>query len=168
MQLLAPEEAAGVAAHVDECPACQAELRTLTGFLGLPEEAVEEGPSPLAALKEVVLQWTAPLVRPSGLALAGVRGAVPRAQTFAAAHLWLAVTVEEAENGRKKLLALITREDGYPLEHGTAWLSQANRLFTGGRVDARGNLVISDLEPGVYDLGIQCDGTRVWVQGVSV
>jgi hypothetical protein len=169
MNLLSPAETSAVRVHVQECPACQAELHTLEEFSAAPdgEAEAEEAPGLVARTREIVLQWLSPVQQP-GVALAGVRGSASRAQTFTAAHLWLAVTVQDGDNGRRNLLALVTREDGYPLENGTAWLSQEHRLFTGGRVDPRGNLVISGLEPGVYDLGIQCDGTRVWVRGVSV
>jgi hypothetical protein len=166
MALLATDQMTMVGAHVNTCPHCQAELKQLTAFLA------DESPSlgdQLESIREVVVEWGRSILSPQpGMALAGIRGGQGRAQTFTAAHLWLAVTVQEAENGRKNLLALVTREDGYPLEHGTAWLSQENRLFSGGRIDNAGNLVIADLEPGDYDLGIQCDGTRVWVRGVSV
>ncbi|HLN62283.1 MAG TPA: hypothetical protein VK464_12090 [Symbiobacteriaceae bacterium] len=165
MNLLAPDLAAQIQFHIQQCPVCEAEVAQLQGFLAADDEP--ETNSLWDEVKEIVLQWVQPVATP-GLALAGIRGAVPRAQTFTADHLWLAITVQESEGGKKDLLALVTREDGYPLEHGTAWLSQENRLSMGGRVDARGNLVIPSLEPGVYDLGIQCDGVRVWVRGVSV
>ena len=163
MHLLAPAEADKVAAHLSACPACQQEVDQLREFWEMADDV-----SLLGEIQEFVLQWLAPVAPAPGPALAGIRGAAVRAQTFTAAHLWLAVTVQEGDRGRKNLLALVTREDGYPLEHGTAWLCQENRLLSGGRVDTRGNLVIADLEPGTYDLGIQCDGTRVWVRGVSV
>lgn len=168
MNLLAPDVAGMVSAHVSGCPLCQQELSDLKAYLEVTEadeSPAEQRPSLLDEVKEIVLQWMLPSPMPM---LAGVRGAMPRAQTFSAAHLWLAVTVQEAEDGRKNLLALVTREDGFPLDHGTAWLSQEHRLFMGGRVDPRGNLVVSGLEAGTYDLGIQCDGTRIWIRGVSV
>jgi len=163
MNLLTPAEAETVAVHLRACPACRAEVEQLREFWDTADEQ-----SPWEAIKELIFHWITPPVRQPELALAGIRGTMTRAQTFSAEHLWLAVTVQEGERGRKNLLALVTREDGYPLEHGSAWLSQENRLFSGGRVDSHGNLVISDLEPGTYDLGIQCDGTRIWVRGVSV
>lgn len=163
MDLLPPADADRVAVHLRACPTCREELALLREFWASSDDV-----SPWEEIKEVVLHWLSPAMPQPAPALAGFRGALPRAQTFSAAHLWLAVTVQEGDRGRKNLLALVTREDGYPLEHGTAWLSQENRLFSGGRVDGRGNLVIADLEPGTYDLGIQCDGTRVWVRGVSV
>ncbi|HWI60675.1 MAG TPA: hypothetical protein VNT75_02420 [Symbiobacteriaceae bacterium] len=162
MNLLSPAEADHVAAHLRVCPACKDEVAQLRDFWETADDA-----SPWEEIKEFVLQWLTPAPMP-GLALAGIRGAVPTAQTFSAGHLWMAVTVQDADRGRRNLLALVTREDGYPLEHGTAWLCQENRLFSGGRVDTHGNLVIESLEPGTYDLGIQCDGTRVWIRGVSV
>jgi anti-sigma factor RsiW len=166
MGLLPPPDAAEVAAHLRTCPACRHEAEQLRSFWA---ETGDTETSLWAELKEVVLQWVTPTAPMGGPALAGIRGAAAaRAQTFTAAHLWLAVTVQESQSGKKNLLALVTREDGYPLEHGTAWLSQENRLLSGGRVDPNGNLVIADLDPGMYDLGIQCDGTRVWVRGVSV
>lgn len=163
MNLLPPAEAEAVAVHMRSCPACREEINQLREFWETAEDV-----SPWEEIKEIVVNWLQPTTMPAGLALAGIRGTATRAQTFSAAHLWLAVTVQEGDRGRKNLLALVTREDGYPLEHGTAWLSQENRLFSGGRVDDHGNLMIKDLEPGTYDLGIQCDGTRVWVRGVSV
>jgi|GEM_PF-3629732 len=164
MNLLAPAEAERVTQHIRGCPACREEVSQLTAFWETADDT-----NPWEEIKEIVLDWLSPMIPQPGLALAGMRGAaMTRAQTFSAAHLWLAVTVQEGDRGRKNLLALVTREDGYPLEHGTAWLSQEDRLFSGGRVDAHGNLIIADLEPGTYDLGIQCDGTRVWVRGVSV
>lgn len=163
MDLLLPTEADRVAAHLRACPACRAEVDQLRDFWEMAD-----GVGPLQEIKEFVLNWLTSAVAAPGPALGGIRGAAVRAQTFTAAHLWLAVTVQDGERGRRNLLALVTREDGYPLERGTAWLCQENKLFSGGRVDARGNLVIADLEPGTYDLGIQCDGTRVWVRGVSV
>jgi hypothetical protein len=164
MGLLAPPEAAEVAAHLRACPACRDEVEQLRTFWAETGET-----NRWQEIKEVVIQWVTPAAPMGGPALAGVRGAATaRAQTFSAAHLWLAVTVQESQKGKKNLLALVTRDDGYPLEHGTAWLSQENRLLSGGRVDPNGNLVIADLDPGTYDLGIQCDGTRVWVRGVSV
>lgn len=157
MNLLPAGQAAEVAAHVAGCLHCRAELGQLEDFW-----AQEEPPG----IVEVILEWGRSLVQPAP-ALA-FRGMAARAQTFDAGHLWLAVTVQQGEQGRKDLLALITREDGYPLEHGTAWLCSGTRLLQGGRVDGAGNLVIPGLEPGEYDLGIQCDGTRVWVRGVVV
>ncbi|HYG60342.1 MAG TPA: zf-HC2 domain-containing protein [Symbiobacteriaceae bacterium] len=164
MNLLDPAEADAVARHVEGCPACQEEVSQFEAFAEKHEE-----PSLLEEIREIVLEWLAPPQGEAVPALAGFRGSdVARTQTFTAGHLWLAVTVQEGGPGRRNLLALVTREDGYPLEHGTAWLSRENRLFSGGRVDPYGNLVISDLESGTYDLGIQCDGTRIWVRGVSV
>ena len=59
--------------------------------------------------------------------------------------------------------------DGWNLIQEGPNASVADRTYVhGGRVDVRGNLVISGIEPGTYDLGIQCDGTRVWIRGVSV
>lgn len=165
MDLLSPAEAGAVAEHLRTCAACRDEVAELRTFWAEADADV----SLWDGIKEVVLQWVTPAVPQGGLSVAGIRGAaMARAQTFSAAHLWLAVTVQESDRGKKNLLALVTREDGYPLEHGTAWLSQENRLFSGGRVDPHGNLVIADLDPGTYDLGIQCDGTRVWIRGVSV
>ena len=164
MKLLPSEEAASIAAHLERCPHCVHEVHQLDQFLD-PSDAVPL----LEEIREIVLEWGRNLLAPRpGLALAGVRGSAVRAQTFSAAHLWLALTVQEAEDGGRNLLALVTREDGCPLEHGSAWLSQENRLIMGGRIDAFGNLVIAGVQPGQYDLGIQCDGTRVWIRGVSV
>lgn len=163
MSLLSSKEESAVHAHVLACPHCRAELVMLNDFLSEPDRAEES-----EGLFEVIVEWGRNLVQRPGLALAGIRGVASRVQTFTAAHLWLAVTVEGSENGRRKLMALVTREDGYPLEHGSAWLSQENRLAMGGKIDSFGNLVIDGLEPGEYDLGIQCDGTRVWIRGVSV
>ncbi len=164
MGLLTEEEAAPIAAHVELCPQCQDELVGLKRFLddadGLDQES---------ELQEVIVEWERPLVGSHpGLSSTGLRGSVTRARTFNAAHLWLAVTVQEGDDGRKHLLALVTRESGEQLEHGTAWLCRENQLIMGGRVDARGNVEIRDIEPGEYDLGIQCDGTRVWIRGVKV
>lgn len=163
LNLLSSAEEVVVHEHVQTCPHCRRELAMLDGFLSEPDNVAESD-----GLLEVVVEWGRNLMQRPGLAPAGVRGVASRVQTFTAGHLWLAITVEGAENGRKKLLALVTREDGYPLEHGSAWLSQENRLAMGGKIDPYGNLVIDGLEPGEYDLGIQCDGTRVWIRGVSV
>lgn len=164
MNLLEPEEAAGVALHVERCQACRDEVSQFESFSADADQS-----SLLDEIKEIVLDWLTPAQGQLTPALAGFRGTeVARTQTFSAGHLWLAVTVQEGTPGRRNLLALVTREDGYPLEHGTAWLHRENQLFTGGKVDPYGNLIISDLESGTYDLGIQCDGTRVWVRGVSV
>jgi hypothetical protein len=165
MNLLPPDQAADIHDHVLHCAVCRDEVQQLEAFLAADDEP--ESVSLWDEVKEIVLQWVQPIATPQ-LALAGIRGVMPRAQTFTAEHLWLAVTVQERQDGKKDLLALVTRADGYPLEHGTAWLSQENRLSMGGRVDVRGNLVIENLSPGQYDLGIQCDGVRVWVRGVSV
>lgn len=165
MGLLEPGQAAGVGQHVRACPLCRQELQQMVAFMEGPETLA----STIETIREVALQWGRSALQPShGLALAGVRGGHGRARTFAADHLWLAVTIQEGDNGNKNLLALVTRSDGYPLEHGIAWLSRQNQLLSGGRVDEAGNLVITDIPPGEYDLGIQCDGTRVWVRGVSV
>jgi hypothetical protein len=164
--LLDPAEAAVVERHATDCPHCQVELQALDAFLGDELDTA----SLLDGLKEIVLVWGRSLASGAGLRPAfGIRGsAALRAQTFTAGHLWLAVTIQPDEDGHKKLLALVTREDGYPLEHGTAWLSREGRSVAGGRVDADGNLVIGAIAEGEYDLAIQCDGTRVWVRGVSV
>jgi hypothetical protein len=163
MGLLPRQQMQAVGQHVEQCPHCQLELAQLSQFLMTEEKPL------LEEITTIVLEWAKGLLpRPSGLALAGMRGGAGRGRTFTAAHLWLAVVVQERMDDRRDLLALVTHQDGYPLDGGDAWLSQGLRICARGQIDGHGNVVLVAVEPGLYDLHVQTKGTRVTVCGIEL
>jgi hypothetical protein len=163
MALLPRTTMQAIGAHLERCSVCQAELQELTQFL------TEDQRSPLGQMIDVIVQWGRGLTTGhQGAALPGIRGDAGGGQTFEAGDLWLTVKVREREDGLRDLLGLVTSADGSQLPAGVAWVHQDGRYCAGATLDAKGNLVITGLPPGEYDLSVEYAEIRVCVRGVTL
>jgi hypothetical protein len=157
---------ARVASHIGHCPHCRRELAQLDDYLD--SLAAELEPS----LAERVKVLIARLVRGGGgpilgLAPAGVRGDDDRSLIYEAGDLQLALEIlPSAERpGSSELFGLISGGDtaGMRVE-----LRRDGLLASTAEVDPAGNVVITDLPPGSYELTLRGPGLEVQVRDLRI
>lgn len=168
LDLLDPQGALAVRAHVAVCPHCTAELDELrTALGGDPLAELATGPGLLTRL--VMRLVPAP---GQGLAFAGVRGAGSATRTYEADHLTTTLTVEpEPERGRRRwsLAGLVLHEGGEQLPAGIAVrVVRAGTVAAEATLDDLGNFVIGGLEDGIYDLELDLPDRVLAVEGLEI
>lgn len=168
LDLLDPQEALTVRAHVAVCPHCTAELDELrTALGGDPLAELAAGPGLLTRL--VMRLVPAP---GQGLAFAGVRGVGSTTRTYEAGQLTTTLTVEpEAERGRRRwsLAGLVLHDSGEQLPAGLpVRVVRAGAVAAEATLDDLGNFVIGGLEDGVYDLELDLPDRVLAVEGLEI
>jgi hypothetical protein len=170
--------AAGITHHLEEdrCPHCAREIALLQSFLG--DLAPEAGPGPVEAAVERVhvaigrlVSGARNLFRPAqpGFepAYAGVRGGGGEPAVFEAEGVRVVVDAQQDAGATDRfiLLGLITGVDpaGW-----TAHLWQGGRLIAAVPVDEGGNLTVSDLAPGGYELVLSGPGQEIYIEELAI
>ena len=165
--LLSQEQAGAVGRHLAECPHCSREVAQLRSYLGDLAPDVEF--NPLERVRILVAELVrgiqnlgpTPAFAPSP-AFAGLRGDEedgPR--VYQAEEYQVAVEIQRdaQRQDRFSLLVLVSGGDASGLE---AQLWQEDLLISAVAVDELGNLYISNLAPGRYELLLS--GRKVEVQ----
>ncbi len=169
MQLLTGEPESTVRMHLADCPFCAAELTTLREVLR--SDPFEQPAAGFGALKRLIARLLpAPAPR---LGLAGVRGvAVSGARTYRAGDISVSISLQDtiSKAGRQwMLLVLVLNEEGESIPSGTMTrLMQGASLLAEEQLDEWGNVVISDIPEGVYDLEVLLPAAIVVVEGIVV
>jgi hypothetical protein len=151
--------------HLMECPHCRREIEQLRGYLSGLSQDIEY------SLGEQVKIWIARrLPAPGGPALApafGVRGEQENVLRYQAGSVELTLEIQEdpQKAGLKVLLGLVT---GMETDGLRAFAWQAGKLAAQAPVDELGNLIVSGLSAGVYDLILSGGPVEIHVQEVTI
>jgi hypothetical protein len=169
---LQPDKAEAIRQHLAECPHCAQEVAQLQAYLG------ELAPDLAYSLSERIQVWVARLLAGGaelasprtgalGPALAGLRGETSGPYIYQAHDVQIVLEVQEdAEHtGCVVLLGLVTGIDPGGLE---AHLWRAGSRVATQEVDELGNLALSGLEPGQYELILAGPEVEIHIQQVQV
>jgi hypothetical protein len=166
--LVATAQAVAIAQHVLECPHCQREVAVMREYL---KDDLE--PSLEAGLTKRVKVMIARLVgggQSWGLSpipgAVGIRGGDegPRIYQVAGVQIALEVQDDASAPGCKVVLGLVTGLDSAGLR---ITLRQADRIVATTSVDNAGNFVISQLNPGHYQLILTRPEVEIHVQSLE-
>lgn len=154
--LLPADQASTMRAHIDSCPHCQSELRTLTAYMSDLSATIPESPGVIARARSLVAQ----LIRGSAaggpalplLAPIGMRGSMGAPLVYQAEHLQLTLMVEDAASGSPALRDLVGLVTGGPGRVTQAQLLQGDALVAEQAIDPGGNLILGEIAPGKYRL----------------
>jgi hypothetical protein len=164
--------------HLEDCPHCQAELATLRSYLKEVAADIEYHAA------EQIKIWVAKRLPHGGhtgntalLAQSfAVRGTIgDDLQRFTAGEdvegatsieLALNTQTDPQQPGRKTLFGLLVGADLPAPLVATLW--QEGEQVAHCEVDSFGNLVLSGLAPGLYDLVLTGEGLEIHFQGVKV
>lgn len=168
--LLSPQEAHAVGAHLALCPHCTGELAALRAG----SEARGERPSAASVVRTTAARILARLVpAPAPLLAAGIRGEEEHgSRVYEAAGLTLFIAEEPTSAGGVRHWELF----GLALaEHGEgAATGSAVRLLRNGQVaqetalDGLGNFVFEGLEAGSYELELDIAGAIIAIADFAV
>ncbi len=169
LDLLAPQRAIEVRAHLAACLHCAGELTTLQDALRddpLAEQIMQPG-----ILRKLVAHLVSSL--PRGLAPAGVRGMADSAMlTYMAGSVTVSLTIEAEGSGtaqRWVMLGLVLDErDGEQPVAGVARLSMGGLPAGEVELDELGNLAFTDLAAGMYDLELTLADRLIEIPDVPV
>lgn len=156
LEVLGAEARVRIAAHVQRCPHCTDELRTLRDFLAW------EPPAPEPGLVERGRQRLAlVLAPPPQTAMAGLRGAeAADNRTYQAADITVSLSLAFDRRRRASdLLGLIWRESAGPetLAGRTVTLTAAEGASQTTAIDELGNFAFESVAPGTYRLEVALD-----------
>jgi hypothetical protein len=160
MRLLTAHEQLVIARHVRTCPHCQRELEMLAGET--------TAPSLLTRLRRSAEAIQAVLAPPLAAA-SGLRGGAP-IQRFQTEALEIHISVMEGHRrGRRTVMGrLHPRDERHPPVAGTeVWLLRGEQAWA-APVEADGAFTFEDVEPGTYDLGVECGGEAIIAEGIQV
>lgn len=169
LDLLDPQDALAVRAHLALCPHCTGELATLQSALrGNPLEDLAPRPSLLERIVARLLS-----VPDLQGAYAGVRGADnSTTRTYEADGLTISLTIETKRIGAERrwtLLGLVIDEVGDQLPAGgTIRLLRDGRVLAEAALDEVGNLVFDGLEAGTYNLELALAGRVIAIEAIEV
>jgi hypothetical protein len=163
-----PDEQAGVIhRHLEDCPRCRAELKIIENYFDDLKPEIEY------SLGERVRIWIARLMPQPGAELAfGVRGEADSnmlryqiGEGENTGELVIEVQEDAAHRGRKTMIGLLTGINGEGMQ---ASLWQNGQALTETGVDAFGNLALTNLLPGTYDLLIRGGEIEIYAQNLKV
>jgi len=160
--LLPEERASETARHVAECPHCARELAQLREYLATL--APHSEPTPLEQVKVLFAELVHGL-RNAGRALQpapayALRGEASEPLLYQAgdAQISIEVQADTAHPGRRLLLGFVI---GLPAAGLQACLTQQDQPIATVPVDELGNLTISNLAPGTYQLVLRSPTAEV-------
>jgi hypothetical protein len=167
MGSLPAEQNSVIHSHLEDCPRCKSELKLMENYFNDLKPDIEY------SLGERVRIWIAQLLPQAGAELAfGVRGEEnssllryqigDREET---GELVIEVQEDAAHLGRKTILGLLTGINGEGMQ---ASLWQNGQAVTETSLDAFGNLALTNLLPGVYDLLIRGGEIEIYAQNLKV
>lgn len=153
--------------HLDECPHCMAEVRTLQGFMEDVSRELELG------LSDQVRVWIAermPNLSGGGTLTPafGLRGDEQSGPLFyqaGEAQLTLEIQDDPNQPDRKSLLGLVIGVEPSELQ---ASLFLANQLVQSSSVDELGNFGFDLLETGSYELIINAPDVEIQVANIQI
>lgn len=162
--------------HLEQCPHCAAEVEAIGRYLDAVSDDLEAGL--LERVKVLVARLisgasdagrggadTGPLF--GAPALAGVRGGDQEPLVYEAGEIQVSLEVQaDGERaGRRTILGLILGDEAGDWR---AHLWQEGERVAEADVDDLGNFILSDLEPGSYDLILGGPDVEVHVQDLAV
>jgi hypothetical protein len=165
--LLSTPRTQQIRSHLAECRHCREELAQLQSFLKSVEPDLE------TSLVERVRVWLAELLPPgaaSGPAPAlafGLRGDDSGVHFYQAGETQITLEVQDDPNtpGRKILVGLILGEEAAELQ---AHLWRQDQAIASASVDELGNLTLSGLEPGQYDIFLSGPDVEIQIKDLEV
>ncbi|HSF79848.1 MAG TPA: hypothetical protein VLA49_01360 [Anaerolineales bacterium] len=149
--------------HLKDCPHCIRELKQLGEFLEAVRGDIE------TSLTERLRVFIAQLVRPDTLvpAFAALRGEGGEALTYAAAgfNVVLEIQTDVDRPDRKMILGLLA---GEAPGNFTARLEQESRPIAEAQVDEFGNFILTQVQPGNYQLILRAPLVEIQIEQISI
>lgn len=191
LNLLSAADTRAVAAHLNQCPHCAAEIATLTNYLAEVAPAIEREETPPLVERNRILvarlvEGFSKLGAPAGLtaAAAGLRGDAEEQLVYEVDGIQVIIDVQNDVQypTQRVLLGLVLglpasqtvtahlwRTEQPPAELGAAARrDESLQPMATTMVDELGNFVIAALPPGAYDLILSSDKTEVHIQDLQI
>lgn len=169
LELLEPQRALEVRAHLTLCPHCREELSALTGTLrGDPLEDLM--PAPRGIRRILARLLPPPVPSPEFAMTRGAGAAVPA--TYEAEDISISLTTRPEEDYSARtwaLLGLVIDETGESLPPDTSvQLLRQGNLVSEGRLDEWGHVALHGIEDGRYALELHMPDRIVTIQEIEL
>ena len=163
LELLSPVSARPITYHLETCPHCQRELRSLTSYLPSPPHFELNASQPPISLQLKVL--IAQLL-PRPPAPVGIRGDQNDPQVYQAGGWQITVDIhtDERRLNQKSIFGLVLG-DGRARE---AQLWRENQLVSSATIDELGNFVFTKIMPGQYALIFWTDEEEIRIETLVI